>query len=49
MVACPAHLPTLKAGENAVDNHIESARLYHVCRNKVTGWIDWHKSTEASE
>lgn len=41
-------LPKLKAGENAVTNHIESVRLYHICRNRVKGWIDWYSSTEGA-
>ena len=46
MVRCPKTLPLLKAGENAVDNHIETARMYHACANKVDGWIDWYDSTK---
>lgn len=42
-------LPKLKAGENAVDNHIESARMYYDCSNRVKGWIDWYRSTEGEE
>lgn len=41
-----SRLPKLKPGDNAVENHIESARLYHVCSNRVKGWIDWYQSTE---
>lgn len=44
-----SRLPKLKPGENGVDNHIESARLYHVCSNRVKGWIDWYRSTEEEE
>ncbi|WP_409482588.1 hypothetical protein [Noviherbaspirillum sp. ST 5-3] len=39
----------LKDGEDAVDNHIELSRLYHVCRNRVAGWIDWYRSTEGEQ
>jgi hypothetical protein len=29
-----------------VNNHLEVARLFHQCSNKVAGWIDWYDSTE---
>lgn len=31
-----------------MNNHIESARLFHACSNKVNGWIDWFHGTERS-
>jgi hypothetical protein len=48
MVKCPP-LPKAKAGENAVNNHIETARLYRQCQNKTAGWIDWYTATEGPE
>lgn len=33
-------------GQNAVNNHINTANLYHLCANKVAGWIDWYTNTE---
>lgn len=42
-------LPALQPGQNAVNNHIESARLYKLCANKVRGWIDWFTTTEATQ
>lgn len=48
LTACPP-LPTLQPGENAVNNHIEAARLYHACSNKVRGWIDWYTWTEGAQ
>jgi hypothetical protein len=44
-----SRLPQLKLGENAVNNHIETARLYHICRNRVKGWLDWYQSTEGAD
>lgn len=48
MVGCGT-LPTLQPGQNAVNNHIEVARLFHACRNKVAGWIDWYTATEGAQ
>lgn len=42
-------LPALTPGQNAVSNHIEVARLYHLCRNRVRGWIDWYTATESAQ
>lgn len=49
MTECEDGLPLLKPGENAVNNHVESARLYHLCSNKVSGWIRWYQETEGIE
>lgn len=47
MVRCGT-LPILQPGQNAVNNHIESMRLFHLCANKVAGWIDWYGQTEGA-
>lgn len=49
MTRCPKTLPEVKPGENAVSNHLVSARIYHRCRNKVDGWIDWYQRTEGGD
>lgn len=45
---CPP-LPKVTPGENAVNNHIVTARMYVRCQNKTAGWIDWYTTTEEAQ
>lgn len=45
MIECEEQ-PPLKPGQDAVENHIETMSIFHNCKAKVRGWIDWYEETE---